>query len=88
MSEIHLSVVIPAYNEEKRLPGTLKEIDKYLKKQNYESEIIVVSDGSTDKTVEVVQSLTQEIKNLRVIDFKENKGKGFGTREGFFGQSI
>jgi len=79
---MHLSIIIPAYNEEKRLPKTLREIDKYLRQQNYESEIIVVSDGSTDRTVEITKSLMGEIKNLRVIDFKENRGKGFGVRQG------
>ena len=82
MSEIYLSVIIPAYNEEKRLPQTLREIDEYLKKQSFESEIIVVSDGSTDRTVEVVRNLMGEIKNLRILDFKENMGKGFGVKEG------
>jgi len=101
MSEIHLSVIIPAYNEEKRLPKTLREIDDYLRKQNFESEIIVVSDGSKDKTVEAAKNLISEInpstelrvdaeqsrsiKNLRVIEFKENRGKGFGVKEGMMG---
>jgi dolichyl-phosphate beta-glucosyltransferase len=82
MSEIYLSIIIPAYNEEKRLPQTLREIDEYFKKQSFESEIIVVSDGSTDRTVEVVRNLMGEIKNLRILDFKENMGKGFGVKEG------
>jgi dolichyl-phosphate beta-glucosyltransferase len=79
---MYLSVIVPAYNEEKRLPATLREIDKYLKTQNYESEIIIVSDGSKDRTIEVANSLKAEIKNLRILDFKENKGKGFGVKEG------
>jgi len=95
---MYLSVIIPAYNEENRLPQTLREINDYLKKQNYESEIIVVSDGSTDRTCEVVRDLMAEInpstelrvnaepsrsiKNLRLIEFKENQGKGFGVKEG------
>jgi len=82
MPEIYLSVVIPAYNEEKRIPKTLFQIDKYLKKQNYLSEIIVVNDGSKDKTGEVVQGLTSQITNLRLIDNKENHGKGFVVRQG------
>jgi len=81
-NEIYLSVIIPAYNEEKRLPKTLREIDKYLRQQNYESEIIVVSDGSTDRTCEVVRELMTEIKNLKLIEFKENFGKGYGVRKG------
>lgn len=79
---MYLSVIIPAYNEEKKLPSTLREIDKYLRQQSYESEIIVVSDGSTDRTVEVVKNLRTEIKNLRIVDFKENFGKGFGVYQG------
>jgi len=79
---MHLSIIIPAYNEEKRLPKTLAEIDKYLKKQNYNYEIIVVSDGSKDKTVEVVENLKSQIANLRLIDKKENYGKGYGVRLG------
>jgi len=82
MSEIQLSVVIPAYNEEKRLPKTLRDIDGYLRRQNYSYEIIVVSDGSKDRTVEVVRELMQKIKNLRILDFKKNYGKGYGVRQG------
>jgi len=77
-----LSLIIPAYNEERRLPKTLKEIDEYLRRQPYDYEIIVVSDGSSDRTVEVGQNLTPEIKGLRVIDFKENHGKGYAVRQG------
>jgi len=79
---MYLSVIIPAYNEEKRLPQTLREINKYLREQNYESEILVVSDGSTDKTAEITKSLMPEMKNLRLLKFPEKKGKGFGVRQG------
>jgi len=77
-----LSVIIPAYNEEKRLPKTLREIDEYLSKQSYDSEIIVVNDGSKDRTAEVVREMMPEIKNLRLIDNKENQGKGYVVRQG------
>ncbi len=77
-----LSVIIPAYNEEKRLPKTLAEIDGYLRKQSFESEIIVVSDGSTDRTTEMVKDLMGKIKNLRLIEFKKRQGKGFGVKTG------
>jgi len=79
---MYLSVVIPAYNEEKRLPKTLFEIDKYLKTQDYDYEIIVVNDGSKDKTAEVVRKLEPAIANLRLIDNKENHGKGYVVRQG------
>jgi len=80
--EIYLSVIIPAYNEEKRISNTLKEINKYLSKQDYDYEIIVVNDGSPDKTAEVVRKVIPEIKNLRMIDNKENHGKGYVVRQG------
>jgi glycosyltransferase involved in cell wall biosynthesis len=81
-NNIYLSVIIPAYNEEKRLPKTLKDVDSYLSKQNYNYEIIVVSDGSKDKTGDNVRGLMSQIKNLKFIDNKENHGKGFVTRQG------
>ncbi len=77
-----LSVVIPAYNEAERLPSTLKDIDRYFKKVDYDYEILVVSDGSTDNTGQKTRDLMGEVKNLRLIDRKENKGKGFTTRQG------
>jgi len=81
-NEIHLSVIIPAYNEGKRLPTTIEEISKYLKNQNYGYEIIVVNDGSKDNTAEAVRSLVPDIPNLKLIDNKENHGKGYVTRQG------
>lgn len=82
INQPYLSVIVPAYNEEKRLPDTLFDIDNYLSKQNYNYEIIVVSDGSTDKTVEVVKNLMAAIKNLIILDYKENQGKGYVVRQG------
>lgn len=79
---MHLSVVIPAYNEEKRLPGTLVKTAKYLERQDYEYEIIVVSDGSKDNTAQIVRDMQGHIANLRVIDNKENHGKGYVVRQG------
>lgn len=82
MTEVKLSVIVPAYNEENRLPKTLYALDEYLKKQDYSYEILVVSDGSQDRTVEVVQELAQKIQNLRVIEEKVNHGKGYAVRKG------
>lgn len=79
---MHLSIIIPAYNEEKRITKTLEEIDKYLTKQSYDYEIMVVSDGSKDRTGEVVKSLTSRIKNLTLLDSKKNHGKGYAVRQG------
>jgi dolichyl-phosphate beta-glucosyltransferase len=80
--EYYLSVIIPAFNEEKRLPPTLMEIFEYLTKQNFDSEIIVVSDGSTDRTCEIVEDLKSKIKNLKLICEKENRGKGYAVKIG------
>jgi len=58
---MYLSVIIPAYNEERRLPKTLEEIDKYLSRQSYDYEILVVNDGSKDRTVEIAKNLAPKI---------------------------
>jgi dolichyl-phosphate beta-glucosyltransferase len=79
---MYLSVIIPAYNEEKRISKTLKSVNEYLKKQDYLYEILVVNDGSKDNTAKVVNDLIPEIKNLRLLDNKDNKGKGFVVRQG------
>lgn len=79
---MYLSVIIPAYNEARRLPKTLNSIDEYLKKQTYDYEIIVISDGSEDGTANVVNNLIPQIRNLRIIDNKENRGKGYVVRQG------
>ena len=81
-NEIYLSVVIPAYNEEKRIKNTLLDVDKFLSAQNYSYEIIVIDDGSKDGTVDLVRNLSKNIKNLRVVDNKENYGKGYVVRQG------
>ncbi len=82
MARPFLSVIIPAYNEAKRLPLTLIDIDKHLQDQEYSYEILVVNDGSTDKTGEIVQRFVPLIENLKLVDNKENKGKGAAVRQG------
>ena len=77
-----LSIIIPAYNEAKRLPLTLVDVDKHLSMAEYSYEIIVVDDGSKDTTVETTKRLAGLIKNLRVLENKENHGKGFVVRQG------
>jgi dolichyl-phosphate beta-glucosyltransferase len=78
----YLSVIIPAYNEEKRLGKTLREMDSYLQKADYDYEILVVNDGSKDGTAELVRRMESEIKNLKLIDNKVNQGKGGVVRDG------
>ena len=82
MNKIHLSVIIPAFNEEKRLSRTLLAVDKYLSEQKYGYEIIVVNDGSTDNTAGITKKFSYLIKNLKLIDNKKNHGKGWVVRQG------
>lgn len=79
---MYLSIIIPAYNEAKRIGKTLTLVNQWLIGQNYESEILVVIDGAKDDTASVVRSMQNQIKNLRVIDNKENHGKGYVVRQG------
>lgn len=81
---IRLSVIIPAFNEERRLPSTLDRAMAYLEKQPYRSEIIVVNDGSTDKTGEVVSGREQGSVPLELLQHADgaNHGKGASVRKG------
>ncbi|MBI2042285.1 MAG: glycosyltransferase [Candidatus Nealsonbacteria bacterium] len=79
---MYLSVIIPAYNEEKRLPKTLDDISAYLKRQDYQSEIIVVNGGSTDKTPEIVRDKMRGIGNLQLLEAKNSGGKGGAVKAG------
>jgi dolichyl-phosphate beta-glucosyltransferase len=77
-----LSIVIPAYNEEKRLENTMKEIKQYIINKDLNAEIIIVDDGSKDATVELANNLKNNQRNIKVIALKKNKGKGFAVKVG------
>jgi dolichyl-phosphate beta-glucosyltransferase len=79
---LELSVIIPAFNEENRLPRTLQRIHEYLRTLNFASEIIVVNDGSTDGTSGMVEALASKIPEMRLIANDRNRGKGFSVRHG------
>ncbi len=78
----YLSIIIPAYNEARRLPQTLVDIDFRLQNASFTYEIIVVDDGSTDATIEVAKKFSKMIKNLRFIENEKNKGKGGVVKQG------
>ncbi|MGD9580183.1 MAG: dolichyl-phosphate beta-glucosyltransferase [Vampirovibrionia bacterium] len=78
----YLTVVIPAYNEEFRLPATLDKIFKYFENVDYSYEIIVVDDGSTDKTSKVVQENPNYLDKLKLIAANKNYGKGYAVKLG------
>jgi len=77
-----LSIVIPSFNEELRLPVTLAQVSAYIRASKRETEVIVVDDGSTDRTADVANSFRGEIQRLRVVANKKNRGKGYSVRHG------
>jgi dolichyl-phosphate beta-glucosyltransferase len=84
-SEVYLSVVVPAYNEEGRLESPLIELVQYLTTQSFSSEIICVNDGSTDRTLEIMRSVAEKYPIVRVISYDENRGKGYAVKQGVLG---
>ncbi len=77
-----LSIIIPAYNEELRLPETLERIVAYLQASGREAEVLVVDDGSKDRTAAVAESFRSRIPLLRVVSNGVNRGKGYSVRHG------
>jgi len=78
-----ISIIIPAYNEEKRLPSTLERIESYLDRTSWTfSEIIVVDDGSSDGTAAVAGRLAEARPNVRILRNPGNRGKGYSVRHG------
>jgi len=86
MKSIDFSIIIPTYNEEKRkdlVRQHLESIKKYFKEKGFTYEIIIVLDGPTDNTKDIVEKISLQDKNIHIINRKENKGKGYSLREGF-----
>lgn len=81
MNTPFLSIIIPAHNEANRLPRTLEQIFKYLKAQNYSSEVVVVENGSSDNTLELATQFIKDHSNLVVVQ-EHQKGKGNAVRRG------
>jgi dolichyl-phosphate beta-glucosyltransferase len=80
-----LSIIIPAYNEERRLPRGLAKIRDYLASRNLaggQAEIIVVDDGSKDHTAVIAEEWSRELPAVRVVPNGENRGKGYSVRHG------
>ena len=79
---LKISIIIPAYNEERRLPESLERIRAYLAARPFEAEVIVVDDGSTDATPRIVEDFRARLPGLRLISNGANRGKGFSVRHG------
>ncbi len=81
MTSPFLSIIIPAHNEESRLPRTLGQIFDFLEKQSYPSEVLIVENGSSDRTLEIAKEFAAQHSNLIVIH-EETRGKGNAVRRG------
>jgi glycosyltransferase involved in cell wall biosynthesis len=75
-SDIFLSVVAPAYNEEASIEAVIREWEEVLKKYDYTSEIVICNDGSTDRTGAILDGLMKEFPNLRAVHSPKNGGYG------------
>lgn len=80
--DILLSLVIPAYNEQERLPPTLDSLLEFFGVDTEGYEVIVANDGSTDDTVQVVKSYQQKAAQIKLLSLTENQGKGAATKAG------
>ena len=79
---MNISIVIPAYNEEKRIRATLENIFDYFSHKQTEFEIIVVDDGSSDQTVLTAKKSLPGFGNLQIISYGLNRGKGYAVKTG------
>jgi glycosyltransferase involved in cell wall biosynthesis len=77
-----LSIVIPAFNEERRLPLTLERLRDYLALREWSAEILVVDDGSSDATARVAEEWRTQLPCLRLIGNGRNRGKGYSVNHG------
>jgi len=83
LSNPFLSIVIPAHNEESRLPPSLAQIDAFLQTQPFDAEVIIVENGSRDRTYEVALDCASEYPYLSVIQSPDNlRGKGLAVKQG------
>lgn len=81
MAAPYFSLIIPAHNEEHRLPDTLKQVVAYLQAQPYESEVLVVENSSTDNTLAIAQAFAAQNPQVRVLQ-NARRGKGLAVKQG------
>jgi dolichyl-phosphate beta-glucosyltransferase len=80
--EVDLSVIVPAFNEERRLPPTLIDIIDFFDRKAISYEVLVIDDGSADSTAEVVRKFERVRSQVRLIQLPKNYGKGHAVRLG------
>jgi dolichyl-phosphate beta-glucosyltransferase len=76
------SIVIPAFNESARIPATLESVIACIREKGWDAEVIVVNDGSTDSTAQLVLDRAREAPELRLLENPGNRGKGYAVRNG------
>lgn len=81
MAEPFLSIIIPAHNEERRLPDTLEQAFVFLQDQDYQAEVLVVENGSQDRTLEIARDFAASHPDFRVLQ-EPQRGKGLAVRSG------
>ena len=89
----YLSIIVPAYNEEDRLPATLERMAEYLQERDFSYELLVVDDGSRDATRQVVREFAATRNWVRLVQYDDekgrpvNRGKGYAVRQGVLASS-
>lgn len=83
-----LSIIIPCYNEEKRIGKSVEKIVKYITLEKLDTELIFINDGSTDKTKEVLDSFREQFASnkfmiTKIVSYEKNYGKGYAVKQGF-----
>lgn len=81
MSTPYLSIIIPVYNEETRLPETLKQVIEFANRQSYSIEVLVIENGSLDRTFQIAQEFATQHPEIRVLQNAQS-GKGRAVRQG------
>lgn len=77
-----ISIIVPMYNEENRIEHFLSQLKNFIKSYSEDCKIILVNDGSTDNTLNVVNELSKNQTNIKIISYSKNRGKGAAVRKG------
>ncbi|MFW6233692.1 MAG: dolichyl-phosphate beta-glucosyltransferase [Nanoarchaeota archaeon] len=77
-----ISIIIPAYNEEKRIEPTIIKILKYIKPKFNKFELLIIDDGSKDKTIDIISKYQKENNEIKILKNIKNKGKGYSVKKG------
>ncbi len=84
MYKLKISIIIPAYNEEKRIPQCLERVLSYCREKEWDYEVLVAEDGSTDNTVKIVKDFASHDNRIKLLSFTERLGKGGAIKNAMF----